>query len=225
MNKDEPSLLNHLNEVRKKLCPQDSGGISVIIYCGRVNIETNMIEALSIHRKIVEDEVNNEGCNITGLLIGQGSVILHLLEGPYVSVLNILKSLSEHSHFEHDGIQTGRIIYNVEDRPLRSYPEWYSSVIQERKSQIEDVTPDNCIDLTNELAMGLFEVGKAILSATGEVEINRYANNIPGKALLISFSNSPLFFPISEFVEVYADSYHVELESETNWPVEHLIWH
>ena len=52
MNKDEPSLLTHLNDVRKKLCPSDGGGISVVIYCGRVNNETNISETLSIHRKV-----------------------------------------------------------------------------------------------------------------------------------------------------------------------------
>jgi hypothetical protein len=64
-------------------------------------------------------------------------------------------------------------MYNVEDRPLRSYPEWYSCVIQERKSAVEDVTAENSVDLANELAMGLFEVGKSLDAATGEVEIHR----------------------------------------------------
>lgn len=91
-----------------------------------------------------------------------------------MSVLNILKSLSEHPHYNSDGgIQSGRIMYNVEDRPLRSYPNWYSCVIQERKSAIEDVTAENSIDLANELASGLFEVGKSLDAATGEVEIAR----------------------------------------------------
>ena len=64
-------------------------------------------------------------------------------------------------------------MYNIEDRPLRSYPEWYSCVIQEGKSVVEDVTPENCVDLANGLAMGLFEVGKSLDAATGEVEIAR----------------------------------------------------
>jgi hypothetical protein len=103
--------------------------------------------------------------------------VLHILEGPYVSVLNILKSLSEHPHFEsqQSQLQSGRIMYNIEDRPLRSYPEWYSCVIQEGKSAVEDVTPENCVDLANSLAMGLFEVGKSLDAATGEVEIARSA--------------------------------------------------
>jgi hypothetical protein len=51
MHKNEPSLLTHLTEVRKKLSPQD-GGISAVIYCGKVHQENKMTEALAVHRKV-----------------------------------------------------------------------------------------------------------------------------------------------------------------------------
>jgi hypothetical protein len=51
MHKNEPSLLSHVTEVRKKLSSQE-GGISVVIYCGRVHNEGLMAEALAVHRKV-----------------------------------------------------------------------------------------------------------------------------------------------------------------------------
>ena len=89
---------------------------------------------------------------------------MHLLEGPCHAVLNILKNLSEHSHFAKGGLQTGRVVYNIEDRPRRCYPEWFSCVIQERRSQVEDVSPETCSEVVHEMASGLFDIGKGLVA-------------------------------------------------------------
>ncbi len=68
MNSDEPSLLHHLNQNRTDTFAE--GGLSTVIYCGKIH-SGEMSEALQIHRKIVEDEVNEEEVNVTGILIGQ----------------------------------------------------------------------------------------------------------------------------------------------------------
>lgn len=72
MNAEEPSLLSHLNEIRK--CALHEGGISTIIFCGSVRSENDLQDALQVHRAIVEEEVNHEEVNITGILMGQVSV-------------------------------------------------------------------------------------------------------------------------------------------------------
>lgn len=69
MNPEEPSLLAHLNEVRIKAIPE--GGLSTVIFCGKVRSEAELMEALQVHRSIVEEEVNKEEVNVTGLLMGQ----------------------------------------------------------------------------------------------------------------------------------------------------------
>ena len=144
----------------------------------------------------MEDTVNNQECNITGILIGQvpndskyfaiinlfsgvlwteqGTSILHLLEGPCFSVLHVLKCLAEHPHFKEHGAQSGRIISNIEDRPERFYPEWYSATIQERRSTVEEVTADSCKDISFDLSQALQEVGRDLQSeAQGEVELDK----------------------------------------------------
>ena len=59
--------------------------------------------------------------------------MVHVLEGVCHAVLSVLKALSEHAHFsrrssgsddEGEWLQQGRVVYNVEDRPERFYPEW-----------------------------------------------------------------------------------------------------
>jgi hypothetical protein len=99
---------------------------------------------------------------------------VHLLEGPSYSILNIFCNLSEHSHFAKGGVQSGRIVYNIEDRPMRCYPEWYSCVIQERRSQVDDVSAESCADVVHEMAKGLFDVGKDLQSKKSrEVELSQ----------------------------------------------------
>ena len=71
MHAEEPSLLDHLKECRGRVFKE--GGLSFVIFAGTIKNESDMTEALSVHRKIVEDEVNNGGCNITGILMGQVS--------------------------------------------------------------------------------------------------------------------------------------------------------
>lgn len=222
MHKDEPSLLNHFSDIRKSKLPE--GGLSMIIFAGRIQAESDMLDVLNVHRKIVEDTVNHEQCNITGILMGQGNSVLHLLEGPCFSVLHVLDLLAEHPHFNESGIQSGRIIYCVEDRPQRLYPEWYSCTIQERKSHVEDVNSDNCKDIVTDLASGLIEVGKGLqVEGHEEVELSRYSENLPGKNLILALAGSKDFFELEEFVELYSDPYHLELESDRSWPLEPII--
>lgn len=228
MNEEEPNLLSHFQESRLKLIPE--GGLSTIIFCGKMRNESDFQLVLDLHRRIVEEEVNKEETNVTGLVMAQGNSILHILEGPCNSILRILSQLADSDQFEDLGtgtppIQSGRIVYNVEDRPCRFFPEWYSCVIQERKSQFEgDVHEDTCTEVVHDLAMRLLEVGHGLQSeATGEVELNKYAEFLPGKNLIVALSNSILFFSLEEFVQVFSDPMHLELESESTWPLEKLV--
>jgi hypothetical protein len=97
MNTKEPSLLTHVQETRKNTFHE--GGISSIILCIKVKTEGDVTNGLQLHRKIVEDEVNKEGSNVTGLLMGQGTSILHLLEGPSYALLRILECLAQNEQF------------------------------------------------------------------------------------------------------------------------------
>ncbi len=91
-------------------------------------------------------------------------------------MLHILKCLADHPHFKEHGAQSGRIILNIEDRPERFYPEWYSATIQERRSTVEEVTAESCKDIAFDLSQALQEVGKDLQSeAQGEVELDKYA--------------------------------------------------
>lgn len=69
MNKEEPTLLSHFQDIRGELSRE--GGISIVIYCGKVKSEGDLSAGMALHRGIVEDEVNKEEVNVTGILIGQ----------------------------------------------------------------------------------------------------------------------------------------------------------
>ena len=73
MNTEEPSLLSHLNEVRKQALPE--GGVTTVIFCGKIRNESDLDTVLQSHRSIVEEEVNMEEVNVTGLLMGQVIII------------------------------------------------------------------------------------------------------------------------------------------------------
>lgn len=69
MNSAEPSFLTHQNEVRQGALLE--GGLSTVIFCGKVRAGSDLADILHVHRKIVEDEVNDEEVNVTGILMGQ----------------------------------------------------------------------------------------------------------------------------------------------------------
>ena len=224
MNPEEPTLLTHIDQLRAKVYPEGSG-LSNIIYAGTIRSEADLKEGLLVHRRIVEEEVNSseEEVHITGILMGQGTSVLHFLEGPCRSILNILTELSHHTHFV-EGIQSGRIIYSVEDKPTRVYPEWYSTVIQEKKSSIESIDTESCKDVIHQLAMGLFEVGVGIKREQKvDVELAQYADKLPGKNLVILLAGADEFFLLGEYVEMFATPFHIELESERTWPQEKMV--
>lgn len=246
MNPEEPSLLTHLNEVRRKALPE--GGISTIIYCGQVRSESDLEEALNVHRAMVEQEVNHEEVNITGILMGQVSVkssaacryvrklsiflrqvntILHVLEGPCYSVLRICNNLAGHAHFtSKPAIQFGSIVYNTEDRPKRFFPGWYSCVLSEQKLPGEDITAENSEDIVFDMACRILELGVKLsteVKEDDELEMSRYADRFPSRNLLSALAIHNDYFQLEEFVQVYFDPYHVRLISERTWPVERLV--
>ena len=69
MHQDEPSLLTHLNQVRSKALPE--GGLSTVIYCGKMQTDSDLPAVLQMHQEIVEDEINKEQVKVTGVLLGQ----------------------------------------------------------------------------------------------------------------------------------------------------------
>ena len=121
-------------------------------------------------------------------------------------------------------MQQGRIVYNIEDRPGRIYPEWYSCTIQERKSGTEDVNSENAKDVVFDLSVKLLEIGKRLSVDTSEqLDLSKHAENLPGKNLILAFTICDAFCTLPEFVENYIGSYHVEIESEQTWPLEPLV--
>lgn len=70
-------------------------------------------------------------------------------------------------------------MYNIEDRPKRYFPEWYSCTIQERKSQSGEITDENCKDLVVEMADRLLEIGSSLQSeAQEDLDLSRYVCRI-----------------------------------------------
>ena len=69
MNPQEPSLYSHLNEARTNCFAE--GGLTSVIYCGKIRTDVDLTSILLTHRTLVEDEVNTESANITGILIVQ----------------------------------------------------------------------------------------------------------------------------------------------------------
>jgi hypothetical protein len=110
-------------------------------------------------------------------LLFQSNSILHLLEGPCYSVLRILHNLSVSEQFANGGdnpIQKGSIVYNLEDRPNRFFPEWYSCVINEQKSPSDDTSEETVFDM----ACRLLDLGSKLKTEPQEeLELSRYEIN------------------------------------------------
>lgn len=68
MNPAEPNLFTHINDVRNKASADN--GITTVVYCGTFHT-ISLEEAKKLHTQVVEDEVNKENVNITGILMGQ----------------------------------------------------------------------------------------------------------------------------------------------------------
>lgn len=62
MHAEEPSLLDHLKESRRRLSPE--GGVSFVIYAGTIKHEADMAEVLSAHRKVLYDVMTTSQSNI-----------------------------------------------------------------------------------------------------------------------------------------------------------------
>jgi hypothetical protein len=74
----------------------------------------------------------------------------------------VLYNLADHKHFLEPDYQSGSIIYNIEDRPKRFFPEWHTATIQEKKSQGEDITEENCTNIVYDMANRLLSIGTGL---------------------------------------------------------------
>ncbi len=100
---------------------------------------------------------------------------MHLLEGPSHSILRIFNNLAGHPQYLGEtAIQSGAIVYDLEDIPKRYFPEWYSCVIQEQKLPGEELTQDNSEDLVFDMATKLLDLGNKLRSEPQEeLELSR----------------------------------------------------
>lgn len=105
--------------------------------------------------------------------------MLHLIEGPSPSVLRILSNLAGHKHFFEGGIQGGNIVFTIEDRPRRLFPEWYSGIIPEKKTPADDIREDNCTTVAFDMATRLLNIGKTIQEENqDDLDFARYGEPI-----------------------------------------------
>lgn len=230
MHADEPTLHTHIQELRSSTGLPE-GGLSTAILCGKMRSENDSAEVLQMHRIIVEEEVNNEGSNVTGLLMGQGTSVMHLIEGPSYAVLRILKNIADHAQFngkdegvgENGSLQQGRIVYSVEDRPSRYFPEWYSCALPEKKGGTEELNGDTGKDVVHDMAIMLLEMGKRLQSTSGAVDLTAYAELLPAKGLILALNACTAFFSVDEYVSMYAEPYHTDLESERTYPMQRAV--
>ena len=231
MHADEPSLQSHLEELRARTGIPE-GGVSTVIICGKMRSENDSAEILAMHRSIVEDEVNREGSNVTGLLVGQGVSVIHLLEGPSYALLRIAKLLADHPQYSGENgstdltqgaLQQGRVVYNVEDRPMRYFTEWYSCVLAEKKGGTEELNGDTGKDVVHDLATSLLEMGTRLQQTTGAVDLATYADLMPAKGLILALNACSAFFTLDEYVSLYSEPFHADLESEMVYPMQRLV--
>ena len=126
-----------------------------------------------------------------------------MLEGPSDAIIRVLSALSEHEHFREPNTQSGRIVYCVEDRPERYFPEWFSCILEERRSNAEDVTPESCNAIVHDMAKGLLNVGHIIgTESQEEVELGKYSEHLPGKNLVNALANSAAFFSLQVVYDI-----------------------
>lgn len=224
--RSETSLAAHLDAVVSKYTAE--GGISTVLFAGKLRSEGDNHAVISVHKSIIDDEVrNNEGVVITGLLIAQGNSILHLLEGPSYSILRILSSLSRHEHFNSENpVQSGRIVYNVEDRPRRYFHSWHSTIISEKKVSMDELNSESSKDIIHDMVINIIDnITKYVneCDENGElVNLNSF-DSLPGKNSVLAFANSTLFFSIREYVTIFADSYSFDPDSEKIYPMTRAI--
>ena len=226
MNSGEPSLQKHLDELRSNT-GLDEGGLSTAIFCGKMRSENDSEAVMQMHRAVVESEVNSEGSNVTGLLMGQSSSVMHFIEGPSNAVLRILKGIADHEQFRTvEGevpIQQGRVVYSVEARPKRYFPEWYSCVLAEKKGNSEELNGDSGKDVVHDLAQNLLDMGTRLRATSGPVEMSSYAEILPAKGLVLALNNCGAFFTLDEYVSLYAEPYHADLETEAAFPIRRSV--
>lgn len=75
MNPAEPNLLSHINDIRSAVLSKNNmdQAITTVIYCGTFHT-ISLEEAKKLHTEVVEEEVNKENVNITGILMGQVTI-------------------------------------------------------------------------------------------------------------------------------------------------------
>jgi hypothetical protein len=101
------------------------------------------------------------------------------MEGPSTSILRILNNLAGHRHFFDAGVQSGNIVFSIEDRPRRIFPEWYSGTISEKKVPAEDIRDENCTIVAFDMATKLLKIGNVMqMEGQEDLDFARYLSAV-----------------------------------------------
>jgi hypothetical protein len=72
----------------------------------------------------------------------------------------------------------------------------YAGRIDEKKSVVDEVSNEACLELIHDVATSLLKVGRGLQTDEGEIELVRYQEHLPGKSLVLALSSSSLFFTV-----------------------------
>lgn len=217
------SLADHFDEVRKTYIPE--GGLTTLIYCGKIKSENERDKVTEMYMNLIDGEMKDNKEKITGYLMFQGNCVVNVMEGESHAILRIVNDARNHEHFTNKAniIQSGRIVYNAEDRPKRFFTSYDTFTINEKKVQVDELNSETSKDIVHEMATVLLEVGD-IKSQSEESSDDKFdyksIDSLPGKSLILALADCPLFFTIDDFAQYYTGWFPVKLESYEVWPLQ-----
>ena len=154
-----------------------------------------------------------------GVAVVSNSALIGFLEGSprkLYSLLDILSSSSE--------IGEIRVVSSFEDCPKNEFQYFGVYSANPNPETDVDVSSEGAVNVAFGLAGNITSSTSSFTEPTGANIVNLKNTNIPSAGRISACSQSTLFPTVKEYLEIYAECIHVEVQSEQLWPLQDVVY-
>ncbi|KND02873.1 uncharacterized protein SPPG_01953 [Spizellomyces punctatus DAOM BR117] len=219
---DDPKRISLLDTIRDSLARQNKTTLLYrIIVCGSIPPQTDRSEIIANYQKLFKTHQTDTDL-ITGLLVLYPETYIHILESSTKTTYAFMTSLQSHPL-----LGKSKVLAVLDDVYHRFFPFWAGRVLEGRAGVggedvvevDEDVVAGVCVELCK-VGVGLGTMGKNDLKVALDELTTQFRDSIPRSSLLSAIIQSKTVMSIEEWIDIYAKSFTLVLESERVWPAQ-----
>ncbi|KAK9811240.1 hypothetical protein WJX72_000437 [[Myrmecia] bisecta] len=215
-----------LDVVQSKLQQQGKAVlVTRLVYVAKLTERASTGDLLhGVHKKLLDQ--SHVGSTYTGILVVFPTCLLHMVEGPTSTILELLRLLRDTSKSE-TRLQAVTVMSCTEDIPSRAFGKWQTAFVDAppASEKVEAVDPALLVQTASSVNLGFIHLGRTLAGMTeadGKSTLQSLSTSyseLPSQETLLSIVLAEDAPTLQEFLEIMDTPVSIDLDSEQTWPI------